>query len=105
MSPLLQAFVGATVALSIVLLATGLVHVAWTAPIVVLIYAFSIAPGIAGVLFARRSLNPLVILWQVVLAHGYAFYSWIIFPVVYRALWRQLIGVRTWAKTRREPIT
>jgi len=40
-----------------------------------------------------------------VLAHGYAFYSWIIFPVVYRALWRQLIGVRTWAKTRREAIT
>lgn len=104
MTPLLQAFIGATVALSILLLATGLVEVRWTVPIVVLIYVFSIVPGVAGVLFARRTLNPLRIIGQVILAHGYVLYSWIIFPVVYRALWRYLRGSKSWAKTRREAI-
>ncbi len=104
MTPLLQAFVGATVVLSIVLFATGLVEVRWTVPIAVLIYIFSIVPGVAGVLFARRTLNPLRIIAQVILAHGYALYSWLIFPVVYRALWRYLRGSKSWAKTRREAI-
>lgn len=104
MTPLLQAFVGATVALSIVLLASGMVEVRWTVPIVLLIYLFSVVPGVAGVLFARRSLNPLRIIWQAILAHGYVLYSWIIFPVVYRALWRYLRGSKSWAKTRREAI-
>ncbi len=104
MTPLLQAFVGATVALSIVLLATGVVEVRWSIPIVLLIYVFSVAPGIAGVLFARRSLNPLRILAQVLLAHGYALYSLLIFPVVYRSLLRYLRGATSWAKTRREAI-
>lgn len=105
MTPLLQAFIGATVALSIVLLATGLVHVAWTLPIVLLIYVFSIGPGLVGVLFARRSLYPLKIVVQIVAAHGYAFYSWLIFPVVYRALWRYLRGSTSWVKTRREALS
>lgn len=104
MTPLLQAFMGATVALSIVLLLTGLVEVRWTLPIVLLVYVFSLAPGVAGVLFARRSLNPLRILWHVLLAHGYALYSLMIFPVVYRGLWRHLRGARSWAKTRREAL-
>ena len=104
MTPLLQAFVGATVVLSIVLLTTGLVSVVWTWPIVILMYAFSVVPGLAGVMFARRSRNPFKILLYVIAAHGYVFYSWLIFPVVYRALWRHLRGASSWAKTRREAL-
>lgn len=105
MTPMLQAFMGATVVLSIALPAIGLVEVAWSVPILVLVYAFSIVPGLAGVMFARRSFNPLRILLQLVLAHGYVFYSWLVYPVVYRALWRQLRGSTGWAKTRREALT
>lgn len=105
MTPLLQTFMGSTVALSIMLLTTGMVDVVWTWPIVVLVYVLSVVPGLAGVLFARRSLNPLKILFHFVAAHGYVIYSWLIFPVVYRALWRHLRGASTWAKTRREALT
>lgn len=105
MTPVLQAFVGATVVLSITLLVTGIVDVIWTVPIIVLIYVFSIAPGVAGVLFADRALNPLRVLVNILTAHGYAIYALLIFPVVYRALWRHLRGSTSWAKTRREALT
>jgi len=104
MTPLLQAFMGATVALSVALFVTGIVDVRWSVPIVVLVYLFSVAPAIAGVVFARRSVNPLRIVLQVVLAHVYAVYSLMIFPVVYRSLLRYLVGAGSWAKTRREAI-
>ena len=35
----------------------------------------------------------------------YTIYSWLIFPVLLRALGRQLIGRSGWTKTPREPIT
>lgn len=104
MTPLLQAFMGSTVVLSVLLFATGIVDVRWSIPIVVLVYVFSVAPAIAGAVFARRSLNPLWVLAQVLLAHVYALYSLMIFPVVYRSLFRYLIGAGSWAKTRREAI-
>ena len=104
MTPLLQAFMGATVLLSVVLFTTGIVDVRWSIPIAVLVYVFSVAPAIAGAVFARRSMNPLWILLQVLFAHGYALYSLMIFPVVYRSLFRYLVGARSWVKTRREAI-
>ncbi|MDI6023313.1 glycosyltransferase family 2 protein [Leucobacter sp. UT-8R-CII-1-4] len=104
MTPLLQAFMGATVLLSVLLFATGIVDVRWSIPIVVLIYVFSVAPAIAGAVFAQRSANPLRILLQLVFAYVYALYSLMIFPVVYRSLFRYLVGAGSWAKTRREAI-
>lgn len=34
----------------------------------------------------------------------YAFYSWILWPVIVRASWRQLRGAKGWDKTTREPL-
>lgn len=34
----------------------------------------------------------------------YSFYSWILWPVIVRAFWRQLFRRTSWAKTQREPL-
>ena len=39
-----------------------------------------------------------------VTAIPYAFYSWLLWPVIVRATWRQARGATSWAKTRREPL-
>jgi 1,2-diacylglycerol 3-beta-glucosyltransferase len=38
-------------------------------------------------------------------AHPYAVYTWLIWPVLVRATFRQLTESRQWAKTEREPLT
>jgi 1,2-diacylglycerol 3-beta-glucosyltransferase len=48
-----------------------------------------------GVLGALRGL---------LIAQVYAFYSWLLWPVLVRSTWRQLTERRDWAKTEREPI-
>jgi 1,2-diacylglycerol 3-beta-glucosyltransferase len=105
LTPIVQAWVGLTVALSVIFLFTETVRVEWTLFIVVLFYLFSAGPGIVGVLFSRRrtGIGPFVM--NVLLAHLYLFYSWLIYPVVYRALLRQLMRRRSWAKTSREAIS
>ena len=37
-------------------------------------------------------------------AHVYAFYSWLLWPVLVRSALRQLTERRDWAKTEREPL-
>lgn len=105
LTPIVQAWVGLSVALSVIFLAFDIVRPEWTLFIVVLFYAFSAGPGIVGVLFSRRrkGLGPFIV--NVLLAHLYLFYSWLIYPVVYRALLRQLLRRKSWAKTRREAIS
>jgi hypothetical protein len=39
-----------------------------------------------------------------VLAHPYAFYSWLLWPVLLRATARQLTDRNDWAKTQREAL-
>lgn len=39
------------------------------------------------------------------IAQIYAFYTWIIWPVLLRSTWRQLTDQRAWAKTERESLT
>jgi 1,2-diacylglycerol 3-beta-glucosyltransferase len=48
-----------------------------------------------GVLGALRGL---------LIAQVYAFYSWLLWPVLVRSAWRQLTERRDWAKTEREPL-
>lgn len=104
LTPFVQAWVGLSVVLSIVFLATGQVRPQWSLLILVLFYLFSAGPGIAGVLFARpqRGFKNFVV--SLLLAHLYLIYSWLIYPVVYRALLRQLLRRKSWAKTKREAI-
>lgn len=104
LTPIIQAWVGLSVVLSAVFLVTGIAEPEWTVTIVVLLYVFSAAPGISSVLLARRSPGILGLLRDLLLAHLYLIYSWMIFPVVYRAFARELFGQKSWAKTQRESI-
>lgn len=104
-TPIVQAWVGLSVVLSIVFLVTGQVRPHWTIIMAVLFYLFTAVPGIVGVLHARRGRRVRDVVVDLLIAHGYLIYSWLIYPVVYRALLRQLFGVRSWVKTKREALT
>ncbi|PII83240.1 hypothetical protein BMH32_03580 [Leucobacter sp. OLJS4] len=104
-TPIVQSCVGLSVVLSIVFLITGEVRPHWTIIMAVLFYLFTAVPGIIGVLHARHGRRVRDILVDLLIAHGYLIYSWIIYPVVYRALFRQLFGIRSWVKTKREALT
>jgi cellulose synthase/poly-beta-1,6-N-acetylglucosamine synthase-like glycosyltransferase len=105
LTPIVQAWVGLSVVLGIVFLATGVSRPPLTVLIIVLAYVFSALPGVVGVLLARRRSGLGEFLIGLVLAHLYLIYSWLIYPVVYRSLLRQLTGAKSWAKTKREAIT
>lgn len=104
LTPVVQAWVGISVVLSVIFLATGVALPEWNVAALIAFYIFSAAPGIIGVLMARKSRGVVSTIGDILLAHLYLIYSWIIYPVVYRALLRQAIGARTWAKTSREAI-
>jgi cellulose synthase/poly-beta-1,6-N-acetylglucosamine synthase-like glycosyltransferase len=38
------------------------------------------------------------------IAQGYAYYSWLLWPVLARSAWRQITERRNWVKTEREPL-
>jgi cellulose synthase/poly-beta-1,6-N-acetylglucosamine synthase-like glycosyltransferase len=105
MTPLIQAYMGFTVVLTLALLITGTSQVHWSVIIVLLVYVFSVLPGVIGVVSARRRFRPIPLLVDLLVAHAYVFYTWLIYPVVYHALVRQLAGRTSWAKTRREAIS
>lgn len=102
--PVVQAWVGLSVVLSVVFLVTGISRPPMTVFIVVLAYVFSALPGVIGVLLARRGRGLWGFIVGLLFAHLYLIYSWLIYPVVYRSLLRQLTGAKTWAKTKREAI-
>lgn len=102
--PAVQAWIGVSVVLSVVFLSTGIARPPLTLLVLVLAYVFSALPGVVGVLLARRRRGLWAFIVGVLLAHLYLFYSWLIYPVVYRALLRQLLGIKGWAKTKREAI-
>jgi cellulose synthase/poly-beta-1,6-N-acetylglucosamine synthase-like glycosyltransferase len=105
LTPVFQALIGVAFAVSIVFaifdVADFWARGSWQ-------LAFFLLLGYGGVLLgciargARRGL--LGILLSIVIVPVYAAYTWLIWPVMFRAATRQLIGRRDWAKTAREPI-
>ena len=65
--------------------------------------------GVGGVIFgciargAPRGLRG--ILAGLLVAQAYAFYTWLLWPVLVRSMLRQLTDRRGWAKTERERVT
>jgi 1,2-diacylglycerol 3-beta-glucosyltransferase len=104
LTPVVQSWVGLSVVLSIAFFVLGIAETSWTVTIAVLFYLFTAGPGIVSVLLAqgKRGIGQFIV--DILLAHLYLIYSWLIYPVVYRALIRQMMGVNTWTKTQREAI-
>lgn len=102
--PIIQVWVGLSVVLSASFLILGISQPRWTITLLVLLYVFSALPGIFGVFMARRNQGIAAFFTNLLFAHLYLVYSWMIYPVVYRALFRHVVGSNSWAKTKREEI-
>lgn len=105
LTPLVQAWVGFSVAVSVAFAALGIAHTPRTVTLWVGFYLLTFGPGVAGVFASLQDAGRWRFVLAVLLAHPYLLYSWLIYPVVYRGLWRQLAGKRSWAKTAREQLT
>lgn len=102
LTPFIQAVVGVSLVLSVIFLLTGTVTIQVSLVPVVLFVVFSFGPGIIGLLVSRRGTSVFKTIWLALLYLGY---TWLIYPVVFQGLWRELRGHRTWAKTAREQLT
>lgn len=102
-TPAVQLLTGIGLATSIVVAFTHRLAF-WAAAVPVLIFflALTIGPGFFGIISGGKGIGRLFT--AIVLVVPYTIYSWLIYPVVIRALMRLLIGANSWAKTDREPI-
>ncbi len=104
--PLWQGLMGIALVIAIGLAITG------TTPFwdggppwqLLLIYLLTFAGTILGCIAARAGEGPLGWLRGFLVAHLYAFYSWLLWPVLVRSAVRQLTERRDWVKTEREPL-
>lgn len=71
-------------------------------PILIFFLGLTLGPGFLGIVSGGRGVKRLPT--AILLVIPYTIYSWLIYPVVLRALMRLLIGSNSWAKTAREPI-
>jgi cellulose synthase/poly-beta-1,6-N-acetylglucosamine synthase-like glycosyltransferase len=104
LTPIIQAWLGMVLVLSICFLIFKVVDPTWSWILFVISYLFAAMPSVLGVFFARRGRGVIGFIINILFAHLYLAYSWIIYPVVYRALFRQIIGAKSWAKTARESL-
>jgi 1,2-diacylglycerol 3-beta-glucosyltransferase len=105
-TPLLQAVVGVSIVVAIVLAATGTMPL-WddgvTWPLAA-VYVLAFGGTVLGAVAARRGT------WRgravgFLIGHVYSLYTWLIWPALLRAAARQLGRRQAWAKTHREPLT
>lgn len=104
--PVWQAIVGLSLLIGVVLAVTGQAAFWAGGPtwLLVLIYLLGFGGTMMGCVAARVASGPLGWLRGLLVAQVYAFYSWLIWPVLIRSTWRQLTERRDWAKTEREAI-
>jgi cellulose synthase/poly-beta-1,6-N-acetylglucosamine synthase-like glycosyltransferase len=102
--PLWQTIVGLGLVTAIVLWASGTVGVVPAAESVPIVYVLGFANGVLGCLAARQGNGWRSWLRAFLLAHLYALYTWILFPVLVRSVLRQASARRDWARTDREPL-
>ena len=104
--PFWQAVVGASLIGSLILWATGEVDFWSGGPLWQLVFFWVL--GVGGVILgcvargAPRGVRG--ILLGVLVAQAYAFYTWLLWPVLVRSTLRQLTDRRGWAKTEREVV-
>jgi cellulose synthase/poly-beta-1,6-N-acetylglucosamine synthase-like glycosyltransferase len=104
--PLWQTIVGFALVLSIVFAVVGIANFWDGGPWWQLVFFYVL--GFGGVVLgciargAGHGLRGIVTGYLV--AHVYAFYTWLLWPVLIRAAARQLTERRAWAKTEREPV-
>ncbi len=104
--PLWQGLVGIALVIALALALTGATPFWDGGPRwqLLLIYLLTFAGTILGCIAARAAEGPLGWIRGALVAHVYAFYSWLLWPVLVRSALRQLTERRDWVKTEREVI-
>lgn len=105
--PLMQIVVGVSslIAIGLAVLGVSLVpdsRYGWVLIVAVLVLAFG--GTFVGLIARARGTGLVGVLLALVLTVPYALYAWLMWPVLLRAVWRQVIGASSWAKTAREPL-
>jgi 1,2-diacylglycerol 3-beta-glucosyltransferase len=105
--PLWQSIVGVCLVAAIVLAATGTAGFWDTGPWWQLVFFYVLGFGgvVLGCIARGAGKGAGGAAAGFLIAHPYAVYSWLIWPVLVRAGFRQLTERRQWAKTEREPVT
>ena len=80
----------------------GIVPSAETIP---LVYLLGFSNGVLGCVRRAAGTGWRSWLRAIAVAHLYALYTWMLFPVIARALARQLSTRRDWSRTEREPMS
>jgi cellulose synthase/poly-beta-1,6-N-acetylglucosamine synthase-like glycosyltransferase len=102
--PLWQSIVGAAVVCAVVLAATGTASIVPSLQLLPLVYVLAFSNSVLGCLAARHACGFRSWLRALALAHLYALYTWLLYPVLLRSLLRQVGMRRDWARTERVPL-
>ena len=104
--PLFQGVVGASLVAAAVLAITGTEVFSGSLWWLLFIYVLGFGGTMLGCLAAKLEarVTPAGLIKGLLTAQIYAFYSWLLWPVLLRSTFRQLTSRDTWAKTAREQI-
>jgi 1,2-diacylglycerol 3-beta-glucosyltransferase len=102
--PLWQTIIGAALLCAVALWACGIATVVPAPEVIPEVYVLGFANSVLGCLATRNASGWRAWVRAVVVAHLYAAYTWLLFPVLLRALGRQLGARRDWARTDRVPL-
>lgn len=105
--PLWQGFIGFVLLAALGLAATGTVPFWAGGPWweLALFYALGFGGIVLGCVAGRAGSGARGWVLGILIAQVYAFYCWLLWPVLARATMRQLTDRRSWVKTEREPLT
>jgi cellulose synthase/poly-beta-1,6-N-acetylglucosamine synthase-like glycosyltransferase len=105
--PLWQTIVGASLIVALVLAVTGVTPLwadtEWWQ--IVFFYLLGFGGVMLGCIARGAGNGVRGVLTGILIAHVYAFYTWLLWPVLVRATARQLTDRRGWAKTEREQLS
>jgi 1,2-diacylglycerol 3-beta-glucosyltransferase len=102
--PVWQATVGVGLVCAIALFALGLAPIIPSVEVWPEVYILGFSNSVLGCLATRHTTGWRSWLRAVGLAHLYALYTWLLFPVLVRSIARQLGTRRDWARTDRVPL-
>ncbi len=104
--PLWQSVIGLTLIIAAVLAITGQAAVFGDAGFLQFLFFYALGFGgtMLGCIAARRGQGAPGVVLGIFTAQLYAFYSWLLWPVLVRSTARQLGERRSWAKTEREEL-
>jgi 1,2-diacylglycerol 3-beta-glucosyltransferase len=102
--PLWQTIVGTALVVAIALAALGIAPLTPSAEVLPEVYVLGFSNAILGCLATRHEAGWRGCLRAIAVAHLYALYTWLLFPVLVRSIARQLGTRRDWSRTDRVPL-